>query len=321
MNWLLWRQYQKQFLIAGIGLLLFAAFMVPTGISMSHTYHQALITCKQTSSCSDLSNVLFQNDRLLFDLVVIIGVGVPFLLGLFWGVPLIAKDYEEGTNKLVWTQSCTRRAWVTSRLCWMLVAAALYGAAMAVLTTWWSRTGNALQQDRFLPMNFDAQGFMPVVYAVFAVALGAAMGAWLKRVLLALAATLGVLVLVQAIVPNFVRPHYMTPLTRTSNVQDDPTPSGSIWVLQSTATTAQGVAVTDILAQTPDACKSIPRTDNTKNVSEFFACLSSLGYKRSVTYQPADRYWKFQDIEAGIYLVLSALLIGVTYPLVLRRDA
>jgi hypothetical protein len=40
-----------------------------------------------------------------------------------------------------------------------------------------------------------------------------------------------------------------------------------------------------------------------------------------VTYQPAGRYWAFQGIEAGIFLLLAAILLTVTAVVLLRRDA
>jgi hypothetical protein len=40
-----------------------------------------------------------------------------------------------------------------------------------------------------------------------------------------------------------------------------------------------------------------------------------------VTYQPASRYWAFQGIETGIFLLLAAALIAVAFAVVSRRDA
>ena len=38
-------------------------------------------------------------------------------------------------------------------------------------------------------------------------------------------------------------------------------------------------------------------------------------------YQPADRYWRFQLYEAGLYLALTAALVAVTLVMLRRRDA
>jgi hypothetical protein len=40
-----------------------------------------------------------------------------------------------------------------------------------------------------------------------------------------------------------------------------------------------------------------------------------------LTYQPADRFWEFQGIEAAIFLVIAAALVVLTVVWVLRRDA
>jgi hypothetical protein len=50
-------------------------------------------------------------------------------------------------------------------------------------------------------------------------------------------------------------------------------------------------------------------------------CLNKLGYHWAVEYQPASRYWDFQRIETAMYLSFAVIPIGVTYWLVLRRDA
>lgn len=37
------------------------------------------------------------------------------------------------------------------------------------------------------------------------------------------------------------------------------------------------------------------------------ACLARNGIRMQVTYQPASRYWEFQWLETGIFLILAAL--------------
>jgi hypothetical protein len=40
-----------------------------------------------------------------------------------------------------------------------------------------------------------------------------------------------------------------------------------------------------------------------------------------LTYQPADRFWAFQGIEAAVFIVLAAVLIALTCRVVVARDA
>jgi hypothetical protein len=40
-----------------------------------------------------------------------------------------------------------------------------------------------------------------------------------------------------------------------------------------------------------------------------------------ILYQPADRFWTFQLIEAGIFLCLAAVVVAVTLALVRRNPS
>jgi hypothetical protein len=51
------------------------------------------------------------------------------------------------------------------------------------------------------------------------------------------------------------------------------------------------------------------------------ACIARHGYRSFTTYQPGYRFWSFQFIETGIFVALAAVLVGVTFLVVRRRDA
>ena len=51
------------------------------------------------------------------------------------------------------------------------------------------------------------------------------------------------------------------------------------------------------------------------------SCMASHGYRGYLTYQPASRFWAFQGIATTIFLVLAAVLLGVTLWVLKRRDA
>jgi len=40
-----------------------------------------------------------------------------------------------------------------------------------------------------------------------------------------------------------------------------------------------------------------------------------------LTYQPANRFWAFQGIEAGVFIVLVAGAVALAYWMVVTRDA
>jgi ABC-type transport system involved in multi-copper enzyme maturation permease subunit len=239
MNWFVWRQHRKQFLIFGVLLAAFAALIIPTGVHYWDSYQQALATCAQSPaipSCSNLQDNLFTShtDGLIRITVFLGTFGLPILVGLFIGSPLIAREYEEDTDKLAWTQSVSRRKWLTVKLTWALGFALLYGIAVASLATWWSHTLDALTQFRFIQGHFETQGLMPVAYTVFFTAIGFTAGTWFRKTLVGLAITFGIFVVCMASFAQWIRPHYMSPVTITSpltpGASDTKIPEGA-WIL------------------------------------------------------------------------------------------
>ncbi len=334
---------------------------------LAYPINMHFLTCGKTDTCSQLNSELLQTgwDNNLnpslpgggINLVVLLLLATPFLLGMFIGVPLIAREYSAGTNKLVWTQSVSRRKWLTVKLLWILFATALFAGLFAALTTWWSKTGNVLFDNRFGTSKFDLQGLVPVGYAIFAVSVSVAFGAWFKRTLAAIGATLVLVLATQIIVGAFVRTHYMTPWTYNSAVlnQDPgsgaggpfspstPSKSGAAWIVGgdlegpsgqalSWANPPQSCIVThpeDGTASGPHAVVAVKSGSNMKDaiVSRNggpdidMNCLGTLGYHWRTEYQPAYRYWDFQRMELGLYLVMSLIPIGATYLLITKRDA
>jgi len=108
--------------------------------------------------------------------LTILSLAVPLLFGMFWGSPAVARERETGTVQFAWTQSVTRRRWLSVKTGWLLLAGAVFGSAVAGLVTWWYAPLNALHQNQFQQGWFDLQGIVPIGYAVFAVALGIAAG-------------------------------------------------------------------------------------------------------------------------------------------------
>ena len=126
MNHLVWRLHRNQVYFATAALGALAVLLVVTGTVMAHDYHRFLATCAATQSCDEGQGQLFSGDGAIFDIVNLTMV-VPLLFGLFWGAPLVAKEFEDGTHNLVWTQGVTRRHWLRTNVTWVLLAAAVWG--------------------------------------------------------------------------------------------------------------------------------------------------------------------------------------------------
>jgi len=52
-------------------------------------------------------NAFAGNDGDLQSFVKILLLAAPALIGMFWGAPLIAREFETGTFRLAWTQDVT----------------------------------------------------------------------------------------------------------------------------------------------------------------------------------------------------------------------
>lgn len=316
MTFLIWRLHRNRFLVSVVALAALTALLLITGIQMISDYHKALATCSATSSCGDLSNELFRGDGAIID-IVNLTVVVPLLFGLFWGAPMVAREFEEGTNSLVWAQGVSRKRWLSTQLAWTLLLAALWGLALTLLVSWWRGPQNAMG-SRF--DAFDIQGIVPVAYSLFAVALGTAVGTFVKRVLPGLAITLAVFAAIRIAIANFVRPHLMAPLRTVGQLGSmgrhlmvlSGYPNGA-WVISSGLVGPGGQTPVPI----PDACKPVLGTQ----VGVPGGCLAAHGYHLEALYQPASRFWTFQWYEALIFVGLSVLAAAVSYWWLLRNDA
>jgi ABC-type transport system involved in multi-copper enzyme maturation permease subunit len=338
MTWVVWRQHRNQAYIAAAGLAAFAVLMLVTGLQMASQYHSALSLCTANHSCSNLANNLNLGSSAV-SVLVTLTVVVPCLLGVFWGGPLVAREFETGTNQFAWTQGISRTRWLTVTVGCVVLAAAAWGGAVSGLVTWWSSPLNSLKLQNFQPSQFDVQGIVPIGYAVFAVALGIAAGALLRRSLPAMAITLVVFTLLRLVVSEDFRSHYLTPITKTfSFLQPVHTilPTGSYWLVSSGLVGPNGpvrsgplgggpsldfAGVQIPITEMPSACRTLLFQTSSKISSGFPSCMATRGYHAVISYQPADRYWAFQGIETGIFVLIAAALVAVTAIVVLRRDA
>jgi hypothetical protein len=325
MTWLTWRQHRIQLLI-GVGTLAaFAVLLLITGLQMASQWHSALVACTATHSCSDQGGLFLGNHAVGF--LVIATLGAPALAGLFWGAPLVASELETGTTQFAWMQSVTRRRWLAVKAGWMLLAAAVWGGVISGLVTWWSGPDNALYLDQFNPGRFDIMNLVPVAYSLFAMALGIAAGALLRRTLPTMAVTLAAFIAVRAVIALWLRPHYLSAITAFYKVTIGYTPPRSYWQLASGVLDPNGRPVPQPngagafgipMGYLPASCA--PLNGGATKIAP--SCAQTLSrFRGFVTYQPAGRYWAFQGIETGIFVLLAAILLTVTAVVLLRRDA
>jgi hypothetical protein len=326
MSWLVWRQYRAQGAITFALLAAAAVVIVTDGLQIASHWHSILVACRGNSACLQQHIPLFSG--VVSDLPDI-SLIVPVVLGMLWGAPLVAHEIESRTSDFTWVQSVTRMRWLTVKVGWLLLAAAACGGILAGLTTWWSGPGNALQAQAFYPGQFDTQGIVPVGYAVFAMALGIAAGTVARRTLPAIAVVLGGFIGLRLVISAVLRSHYMAAVTTYYKVTGSFTPPGQAWVLAQGAVSRTGVTVAqgwgELYPALPASCQKlfpqVPTGKSGNSESAVFSCMQAHGWRGFATYQPSGRYWPFQGIETGIYVLLAAALIAVTFAVLRRRDA
>jgi hypothetical protein len=328
MSWVIWRQYRVTAAIAGAILAAFAVLFLITGLHDAARWHTALASCTKNGTCGNLAQIVSLDGGPVYALTILT-LAVPLLFGMFWGGPAVARERETATVQFAWTQSVTRRRWLSVKTGWLLLAGAVFGGAVAGIITWWYAPLNALAQNQFAQGRFDIQGIVPIGYAVFAVALGIAVGALIGRSLPTLAVTGGAFLAVRLVITYWVRMHYISAVTTIYSVTQNLPFKGPYWSLAQGVVLPSGQLTTNLSVGPgqivsgfhgpgiPAACH--PQAPG--SVSSILACLARLGYRSFTTYQPGYRFWPFQFIETGIFVALAAALIAVTFFVVRRRDA
>jgi hypothetical protein len=346
MIWLVWRQHRQQALFALLGLAALAAFMVPTGIQMRDAFTKAgLDDClsatariefvqvgpnpdqasDQARRCHELAGQFANRFERLGTVEVLLWL-LPLLVGLFWGAPLVAREVEHGTHRLVWTQGVSRRRWALVKFGLVGGGVVLVAACYALLVTWWRAPLNQATGQRFLEPTFDQEGLVPVGYALFAVALGVFAGVLTRKTLPAMAITLVGFLAARLPVGLLARPRFLAPLERTFPVAGTTAPNqlSGDWVLEAGVYDARGTLRSggasgatfgdsvQAVCGTPPGAPPDPLLEQ---------CLASFGpgaYNQELIH-PADRFWLFQTIETALFVALAVLLLLAAIHWIRRR--
>jgi hypothetical protein len=332
MIWLTWRQHRQQALAGAIALSAVGTWLAITHLGIARMFHSTgLSACLAVPGrdCGDIADTFgnhYQGLQFLIPLFLV----APALVGLFWGAPLVAREIEQGTYRLAWTQSVTRRRWFSTKVALMLGAAVAGGAAFAALVTWWSGMFIRAGGNRLSPGVFDIRGIVPIAYVLFAIALGILAGALIRRTLPAMAATLGAFVGVRALVTLVARPRYLPAKTMTQSLFGGPVRIGqNDWILHQATVNGTGTVISSSGGLNSDYliqhCSGLtlpaPGAAFAKGeIHGLTACVHKLGIHLVSTYQ-RSRFWAFQGIESAIYVALAAGLIAVAWWVVRRRLA
>ena len=216
---LVWRQHRGQVLWTGLTLVAICVVALGVGVSANHWlagYHQwvkdladagcpppdahsGTFHVRSAATCNALrglypgalGNSAFVS-RYNFAILAFED-GVPAALaivGILVGAPLVAREVEQRTQLVSWTQSVSRRRWYVMKVSVLAAALAVVGLAAGVVTDQLQRpmvTGGLMSSRWVWFFSID---LALVGEILLAFALAVALGAWLRRTLPAAGAAL-----------------------------------------------------------------------------------------------------------------------------------
>jgi hypothetical protein len=282
MAWVTWRQHRATLISVTAVVAALAVFLLIAGADIHHNY-ALLLAC--TSQCGNLNAHFNETDwHLANGMNIVMNVGAA-LLGAFAGAPLLAREIETGTYRFAWTQAFGRERWAIAQLVGIGAAIAVLAWALSQVFDWFFAP-MVPQEDMTILTVFETHGIVFAFWALAAFAIGACAGMLVRRIVPAMAVTLGAYLLL-ALAAWDVRKYY---------------PVAIVASVPSTPSTSTGGG-------------PIPFSMNDPWVLNTW----TTGTTNWEKYIPVSRFWPMQLIESGWLLVLSAALIAATVWLVHRR--
>ncbi len=341
MIWVAWRQFRSQAVVTLGVLAAFAVLVLVTGLHLRNVFDSlGGPHCAVRSDCTALSG----HETPLADVLGPALLAIPVLLGMFWGAPLAAREFESGTYRLAWTQSVARRRWLSVRVALVGVAALIVAGLASWLVNWWFAPLDTVHMNRFAPSVFTARGVVAIGYAGFAFALGVATSTLIRRTLPAMAATLIAFVAARIVVTLWVRPHLLhakavlVSVTYGNgvgfvssawgvSVAPNVTPIPNAWILSSALVDHARHAISTahlhdlllracpgIVAGLPQTAGGAPKGPRGPAGGLILACEQRLSHhlQQLVTYQPPRHYWPLQVLETAIFVAAALAIIAIT---------
>jgi ABC-type transport system involved in multi-copper enzyme maturation permease subunit len=281
MAWVTWRQHRPTLISVPAVAGSLAVFLLIAGLKV-HRDYAALTACH--SGCLHLASAFNSDDWSVADGVNIVLQLAPALIGAFAGAPVLARELETGTFRYAWTQGYGRERMTIAKLVLLAVAVTAVAGALSQLFVWYFQPILAGEDMTVLSATvFDTHGIAFAAWTLAAFSIGAFAGMLIRKIVPAMAVTLGAYLGLDLLTWLVLRKNYPVALV-TSNPRllhfgpfsvNDPLVLGS-W-------TSGGTTWWRII--------------------------------------PVSRFWPMQFIEGGWLLALSVLLIAATTILVRRRAA
>jgi hypothetical protein len=308
MIWVGWRQQRVETLIAAAMLAVLAAVAIPTGVHMASVYtHEGLAACAGNTNpaiCGiSVGTFLMRFNGL--NLLFVWSTLVPALAALLLAAPFLL-DLDNGTYRLYWTQSITRRRWIVTKLTFGVATSVAVAGCLIALATW-SRAPIDHLNGRMSTNAYDTEGIVPVAYALFVLGVAVAIGALWRRTVPALLVAFAVYVVGRAFMDSWLRQRLLSPVKTTWLANGNGPNLNQALVINQFVSDKNGHQ----LAGSAGPClrssgglfshTSICAQPHARGTHVYMTAL----------YQPASRFWELQSVEFGIVAGIGTVLVLV----------
>jgi hypothetical protein len=321
--WVAWRRNRATVLGLGALAAALATYLMVTGLQMQAAYDD-LGSCVPpiTSDACRLQWTSFVNSHGSRDLMGPLLVMLPGIVGAVVGAPLIGRELESGVFRYSWTQGAGRMRWAVAVIIPVAIVTTVLMGALGLLVAWRNEPMfEAGAAQRLDTSTFPTIGVAVMGWTLLGLSAGVLAGLLWRRVVPAVATSFAAWFGL-AYLASELRPHLLTPLTITGDV-----PVGSLEISERWMRDGTTVSLTEVSSVLEKIGVSMSEDGMTAHVDnggpappDPIAYLSERGYTLVHTYQPDGRYWTFQWIEVGWLVLVSVVLLGLTFWLVRRRS-
>jgi hypothetical protein len=326
MAWITWRQQRATLIAVPAVLAAVAVFLVIFGLKAHHDY-AALVNCplnqgQQSNACAELFRTFNSTDWPLANACSILIALAPVLIGAFAGAPLLARELENGTYRFAWTQGLVRERQAIAKLALLGLTLVVLAGAFGELFSWFFQPFLWTEQmNRLTDGVFDNSGIAFPAFTLVSFAIGAFLGMLLRRVIPALAATLGVYLAIRLAAWGVRKYYPVAVVTGNSKIFGQfgtPSLPGYPWILSTWVTGPGGKPASQSVA---NQILNGPGPGAGTSVASGAGGPVPPGYTEWNRWIPLSHYWPMQFIEAGWLLVLAVALMAGTVWLVRHRAA
>jgi ABC-type transport system involved in multi-copper enzyme maturation permease subunit len=209
MLWVTWRQHWATFTSIPAVLGAVSVFLVVAGLKVHHNYAALMATSANSPGWQQLNSEFNSEDWTMGNTLMIGMQLVPVLLGAFAGAPLLARELENGTFRYAWTQGLVRERWVIAKLALLGLFVTVAAGAFGELFAWFFAP--FIPQEDLTVLDATVFGTRGIAFAAWTLAafmIAVFGGMLLRRIIPAMAVTLGVYLALQLLTWLVLRPEY-----------------------------------------------------------------------------------------------------------------